>query len=316
MTTDHWTLLIHGGAGRFDPATMSAGTDAATRAGLDAALEAGGAVLAAGGPALDAVEAAVRLLEDHPAFNAGRGAALTATGGIELDAAIMDGAAGRAGAVAGVGATRHPVSLARAVMEHSPHVLFAGPGADAFALAQGLEQAAPDWFATPDRRAQLAELLSGAAAFDSEMKYGTVGAVARDVHGHLAAATSTGGVTGKRPGRVGDSPLIGAGTWAEDAGLAVSCTGSGEQFVRAAAAAEASARVRLLGEPVAVAVAAALDRVRALGGTGGMIALDAAGRSAWRFATPGMNRGLARSDGTRGVAIHGDEFTGQRGADG
>lgn len=309
---DHWTLLIHGGAGRFDPATMSRGTDAATRAGLAAALDAGAAVLAAGGRALDAVEAAVRVLEDHPAFNAGRGAALTAAATVELDAAIMDGASRAAGAVAGAAATRHPVSLARAVMEHSPHVLFAGPAADAFAVERGLEQAAPDWFATPERRAQLA----AGGGFDAGMKYGTVGAVARDGAGHLAAATSTGGVTGKRPGRVGDTPLIGAGTYAEDAGLAVSCTGSGEQFVRAAAAAEASARLRLLGEPVPQALDAALGRVRALGGTGGLIALDASGRAAWRFSTPGMNRGLARSDGRRVVAIHGDEEAGQAGADG
>ncbi len=312
----HWTLLIHGGAGRFDPATMAAKTDAATRAGLSVALDAASGVLAAGGPALDAVEAAVRVLEDHSAFNAGRGAALTAAGRVELDAAIMDGATCRAGAVASVTATRHPVALARAVMEDSPHVLFVGPGADVFSRQQGLEQAASDWFAIPERQAQLAELLTGDTGFDSAMKYGTVGAVARDQAGHTAAATSTGGVTGKRPGRVGDTPLIGAGTYADDAGLAVSCTGSGEQFIRATAAAEASARVRLLGEPVAVAIAAALARVRALGGTGGMIALDAAGRSAWRFSTPGMNRGLARSDGTRAVAIHGDEFTGQSGADG
>lgn len=314
--TYQWTLLIHGGAGNFDRAAIKPDTDAATRFGLTAALQAGGTVLAANGSSLDAVEAAVRSLEDHPAFNASRGAALTADGHVELDAAIMDGTTRAAGAVACSTTSRNPVSLARVIMEKSPHVLLTGLGADAFAAKHGLQQADLNWFVTPERLAQLAELKSSdICLFDAGMKYGTVGAVARDCAGRLAAATSTGGITGKRAGRIGDSPLIGAGTYADNEGLAVSCTGSGEQFIRAVAAAEASTRYRLLSQPVNIAIAAALAAVRQLDGTGGLIAVDASGRAGWRFSTPGMNRGLLRSDGICEVAIYGDELSGQMGAD-
>ena len=284
-----WTLAIHGGAGRMTRDTISAEADAAVRTGLAAALEAGAAVLAGGGAALDAVEAAVRVLEDDPAFNAGRGAALTRDGTAELDAAVMHG--GGAGAVAGVAGVRHPVSLARAVMDRTPHVLLAGPGTDAFATDM------------------LARDVDG---FDVDMKYGTVGAVARDGAGRLAAATSTGGVTGKRPGRVGDSPLIGAGTFAADDGAAVSCTGAGEFFIRVAAAAQVSARVRLMGQLLDEAVDAVLAEIAALGGTGGMIAIGRAGAPVWRFTTPGMNRAMADSAGHRAIAIY-DDDTGQGG---
>lgn len=304
-----WTLVIHGGAGRITRQTVSAEADAAARAGLAAALDAGSAVLAAGGAALDAVEAAVRVLEDDPAFNAGRGAALTRDGRVELDAAVMH--AGGAGAVAGVTGVRHPVSLARAVMERTPHVMLAGPGAEAFAREVGADAADADWLATPERRAQLAELLAKGDAFDAEMKYGTVGAVACDMAGRLAAATSTGGVTGKRPGRVGDSPLPGAGTWADKA-CAVSCTGAGEFFIRANAAAQVSARLRFAGQALPQALAATLGEVDALGGTGGLIAVDAAGAPGWHFSTPGMNRGYATPE-TRQVALYGNEVTGQSG---
>lgn len=208
-----WTLVLHGGSGRITRETVSPAQAEGAQAALHCALDAGAAVLAADGAALDAVEAAVRVLEDDPHFNAGRGAALTREGVAELDAAIMDGAR-RAGAVAGVVATRHPVSLARAVLKEGRHVLLSGAGADAFARAQGLEPATQEWLILPERRAQLGELLAG-GGFDTDMKYGTVGAVARDAAGHLAAATSTGGVTGKSWGRIGDSPLIGAGTWAD-----------------------------------------------------------------------------------------------------
>ena len=308
MTETRWTLVIHGGAGQMTRETLSAGADAGTRAGLGAALDAGAAVLAAGGAALDAVEAAVRVLEDDPHFNAGRGAALTHDGAAELDAAIMAGQTRAAGAVAAVRATRNPITLARAVMERSPHVLLAGPGADAFAIDQRLEQAGADWFATDERRAHLAELQAhGSDAFDVDMKYGTVGAVACDAHGHVAAATSTGGVTGKRWGRIGDSPLIGAGTYADDRGAAVSATGAGEYFIRVGVASAIAARVRLLGEPLANAADAVMAEVTALGGRGGVIVTAPGGEAVWRFTTPGMNRAMASSNGMRRVAIYGDE---------
>jgi beta-aspartyl-peptidase (threonine type) len=303
-----WTLMIHGGAGRILREATAPETDAAVRTALGRALDAGSAVLARGGAALDAVEAAVRVLEDDPHFNAGRGAALSREGTAELDAAIMDGRERRAGAVARVSLTRSPVALARAVMERSRHVFLAGVGADAFSREIGMEQVENAWFVTDERRAHLAELLAGGAdAYDVDMKYGTVGAVARDEHGHVAAATSTGGVTGKRWGRVGDTPVIGAGTWADDRGCAVSCTGAGEYFLRAGAGHAIDARVRLRGESVADAAAVVLGEVTALGGTGGVIVVGADGQANWRFTTPGMNRGLATSDGTRRVALYADE---------
>lgn len=303
-----WTLLVHGGAGILTRDTVSAQTDAAARAGLDAALAAGEAVLGSGGSALDAVEAAVQVLEDDPTFNSGRGAVFTFDGAIELDAAIMDGATRAAGAVAGVTRTRHPVSLARAVMDHSPHVLLAGKGADIFAAEQGVEQVDPDWFVTPARRAQLNKMKANPDGwFDVDMKYGTVGAVAVDAAGHVAAATSTGGVTGKRWGRIGDSPLIGAGTHADDRACAVSATGAGEFFIRIGVAHEISARIRFAGEDLQTAADHVLAETMALGGTGGVIVAGPDGNVAWSFTTPGMYRGRAGSDGTRCVAIYGEE---------
>lgn len=303
-----WTLMIHGGAGAIVRAHTPEDQDAGARAALHAALDAGEAVLAAGGAALDAVEAAVRVLEDAPAFNAGRGACFTHDGTNELDAAIMDGRHRAAGAVAGVTRTRHPVALARAVMERSPHVFLSGAGADAFSLEYGLEQADPSWFATPERRRQLDELLAhGGDAFDVDMKYGTVGAVACDAHGHVAAATSTGGVTGKRWGRVGDSPVIGAGTFADDRACAVSCTGAGEFFLRVGVGQEIAARARLAGETMEQATEAVLAEVKALGGTGGVIVVAPDGEAAWRFTTPGMYRGVAGAARQRHVALYGDE---------
>ncbi len=307
MTDDRWTLLIHGGAGVIERAATTPEREASTRAALSAALEAGAAVLRSGGAALDAVEASVRALEDDPHFNAGRGAALTHDGRVALDAAIMEGTGRRAGAVCGVSRTRHPASLARAVMERGPHVFLAAPGADAFALAQGLEQAEPDWFVTPERRANLAELLArGPDEYDAGMKYGTVGAVARDRRGRLAAATSTGGVTGKRWDRIGDTPVIGAGTWADDRAGAVSCTGSGEQFLRANAAGAIAARMRLAGEDAATAAAAVLAEVADLGGAGGAIVVAPDGDGAWTFTTPGMHRARTSSGGDAEVALYRD----------
>ncbi|MET3760719.1 isoaspartyl peptidase/L-asparaginase [Sphingomonas sp. UYEF23] len=302
-----WTLILHGGAGQMTRDTVSQAQAEGARAALGRALDAGEAVLAADGPALDAVEAAVRVLEDDPHFNSGRGAALTHAGVAELDAAIMDGRDRNAGAVAGVTATRNPVSLARAVMANSPHVLLSGAGADAFSVEQGCEPATQDWLVLPERRAQLDEMLEGGGAFDVDMKYGTVGAVACDVHGHVAAATSTGGVTGKRWGRIGDSPLIGAGTYADDRAGAVSCTGSGEFFIRANVAHEICARVRLAGETLEAAVATVLAEVTALGGTGGIIVAGPQGEALWRFSTPGMYRARLDSAGGREVAVFGDE---------
>jgi beta-aspartyl-peptidase (threonine type) len=303
----NWTLVIHGGAGVLERQRMTPDLDARHRAGLEAALEAGASILAEGGSALDAVEAAARSLEDNPLFNAGHGAVLTFDGTTELDAAIMDGRDRDAGAVTGVSATRNPISLARAVMEHSPHVFLGGKGADQFAREIGIEQAGRDYFDLPQRRRQLEELKAkGADWFDVDMKFGTIGAVARDVNGHVAAATSTGGITGKRWGRIGDSPLIGSGTWADDRSCAVSATGSGEYFIRAAVAHEIAARMRYLGESGQAAADAVIADVGALGGNGGVILVTPAGEPVFSFNSEGMYRGIANPDG-RTVAIYGDE---------
>ncbi|WP_156255073.1 isoaspartyl peptidase/L-asparaginase family protein [Sandarakinorhabdus oryzae] len=305
-----WSLVVHGGCGQLSPETLP-GPEAECRAGLSAALAAGKAVLSDGGSAVDAVVAAVSVLEDHPLFNAGRGAVFTAEGRTELDAAVMDGASRKAGAVAGVTRTRNPVQLARAVMQRSPHVLLARDGADVFALEQGLPQVEPGWFRV-ESRWQALQMMKAAAArgeelFDADLKYGTVGAVARDAHGHLAAATSTGGLTGKRWGRIGDSPLIGAGTLADDRSVALSCTGSGEGFIRAGVGHEMGALVRLAGLSPAQAAERALADVNALGGTGGIIFIGSDGMPGWVFSTPGMFRGRATACDEDQVAIWGSE---------
>jgi beta-aspartyl-peptidase (threonine type) len=228
-------------------------------------------------------------------------------GHVELDAAIMDGSDRRCGAVAGLKSTRAPISAARAVMEQSPHVLMSYEGADDFACEAGLEQVPNRWFVTPERRRQLDELLAkGSGAFDADIKYGTIGAVAVDLAGHVEAATSTGGLTAKRWGRIGDSPLIGAGTYADDRAAAVSATGLGEVFIRAAAAHELCARVRMTGADLQEALDGVLEEVRTLGGNGGLIAVSPSGEAAWGFTTPGMYRGLAGPEG-RQVAIYGEE---------
>ncbi len=302
-----WRLLVHGGAGVIERDMLTPELDSAIRAALDHALATGAKILEAGGDALDAVEAAARELEDDPHFNAGRGSVFTFQGTNEMDAAIMDGRTRAAGAVTGVTATRNPVSLARAVMEKSPHVMLSREGADQFSRENDLEQVPPEWFATEERRRQLEELKATPGGwFDEEMKYGTVGAVALDVNGHLAAATSTGGITGKRWGRIGDSPIAGAGTWANDATCAVSATGSGEYFIRAAVAHEIDARMRLAGESLEEAAAAAIADMGALGGTGGVIAVAANGDTSLAFNSAGMYRGSASPEG-RSVAIYGDD---------
>ncbi|MBV8685488.1 MAG: isoaspartyl peptidase/L-asparaginase [Alphaproteobacteria bacterium] len=302
-----WKLVIHGGSGVILRESLTAGQEREMRAGLEAALAAGAEILAAGGDALDAVEASARVLEDDPNFNAGRGSVFTYQGTNEMDAAVMDGRDRNAGAVTGATATKNPVSLARAIMRNSPHVFLSREGADQFSREEGLEQAGPEWFATAERRRQL-ELMKADEDhyFDEELKYGTVGAVAVDVRGHVAAATSTGGLTGKRWGRIGDSPLIGAGTYADDRAAAVSATGAGEYFIRAAVAHEICARIRLRGESAKAAADAVIADVGDLGGTGGVIVVTPGGEAAWAFNSPGMYRGVAGPDGTK-VAIYGDE---------
>jgi beta-aspartyl-peptidase (threonine type) len=302
-----WKLVIHGGCGVIERELLTEAQEAGARAALSAALDAGSAILSSGGHALDAVEAAARVLEDDPHFNAGRGSVFTYQGTIETDAAIMEGTERKAGAVTGSTATRNPISLARAVMEHSPHVLLSREGADQFSREQGLEQVGPEWFATAERREQL-ELMKADEShyFDEELKYGTVGAVACDMHGHVAAATSTGGLTGKRWGRIGDSPLIGCGTYADDRAAAISATGAGEYFIRAAVAHEICARMRMLGEPAAIAADKVIADVASLGGTGGVIVVTPGGEGVYSFNTPGMYRGMVGPEG-QSVAIYGDE---------
>jgi len=303
-----WTIVIHGGAGSMTPETLGEAGDREARAALARALEAGAAILREGGTALDATQAAVVVLEDDPHFNAGRGSVFTAEGRIECDAAIMDGASLEAGAVAGVRSTRNPIRLAREVMDRSAHVFLAGSGADGFARAHGIEAADPSWFETAERRRQLDEILARPdMPFDSAMKYGTVGAVAVDMQGHVAAATSTGGLTGKKWGRVGDSPLIGAGTYADDRAAAVSCTGSGEYFIRLGVAHEICARVRLAGWSIEDAADTLIDELGDMGGKGGVIVVSPDGSGGWAFNTKAMYRAMATHDSAPEIAIYGDE---------
>ena len=303
----NWKLAVHGGAGGIDRSRIGEELDREVRGALERALAAGEAVLDSAGTAIDAVEAAVRVLEDDPHFNAGRGSVLTYDGQIELDAAMMDGRDRAAGAVTGVSTARNPISLARAVLEKSEHVLLSGQGAAEFAQQNAIEQVEPAYFETPLRRRQLEELRArNASALDVEYKYGTVGAVALDWSGNLAAATSTGGMTAKRWGRIGDSPLIGAGTYADNRSAAVSATGSGEFFIRAVAAHQLAERMRLGGTPLQRALDETLADVAALGGSGGMIAVSANGEVAWGLNTRGMYRGRADASGRR-VALYADE---------
>lgn len=311
-------LVIHGGAGVVERARLGAEEEAAVRADLDAALDAGHAVLQAGGSALDAVEAAVVKLEESPRFNAGKGAVFNAVGKHELDASVMDGAQRRAGAVAGVTTVRNPVRLARAVMERTPHVMLIGAGAEHFAdTLPDIERVPNEWFDTDVRRRQLEEAqakeraqrqaAAGAAADLRGQYFGTVGAVALDAAGRIAAATSTGGMTNKRWGRVGDSPIVGAGTWADDR-CGVSGTGWGEFFIRNAVAHDICARVAYRGDSLqAAADEVVLRVVPAAGGDGGVIALDRQGNIAMPFNTSGMYRGWVRPDGSRGTAIFVEE---------
>src|SRR3954469_21462352 len=305
MAETRWRLVVHGGAGSMQPHKLGADAEKCARDGMEAALAAGSAILARRESALDAVEAAVRVLEEDICFNAGRGSVLTAEGCIELDAAIMDGGTRRAGAVAGLRTTRAPISLARLLLEHGPHVFLSGHGADDFARDHGFEQVENTWFEVPERRRQLDELTAG-GGFDDEVKYGTVGAVAVDADGNVAVATSTGGLTAKRWGRVGDSPLIGAGTYADDRSAAVSATGSGEYFIRAVAAHQLAERIRLGGQSLQESLDAVLADIASLGGKGGLIAVAPSGEAAWGFTTPAMYRGMADATG-RTVAVYSED---------
>lgn len=287
-----WSLAIHGGAGVITRANMTPEREAHMHASLEAALEAGAAVLEAGGTALDAVEAAVIVMEDDPVFNAGRGAVFTAAGTHELDASIMVGDGRDAGAVAGVTSVKNPILAARAVMENSEHVMFAGEGADAFAASQGLELVENSYFSTDSRRQSLERVLREQSRTDAD-RHGTVGAVAMDSDGNLAAATSTGGMTAKTAGRIGDSPLIGAATYAQNGVCAVSATGHGEYFIRVGVAKTICAQVELAGEDIDDAAEIALGEVADLGGDGGVIVIDGEGEVAFVFNSEGMYRGRA-----------------------
>jgi beta-aspartyl-peptidase (threonine type) len=311
-------IAIHGGAGAITRAAMSAEKEQAYRQALYDIVTHGQSMLAQGASALDTVTEAVRRLEECPLFNAGKGAVFTRQGTHELDACIMDGRTLQAGAVAGVSRIRNPVLAARALLENSPHVLLAGEGAEAFALAQGLEQVEPDFFSTPERCEQLQRALGsdtalldhdgaaqGGDPLDPDRKFGTVGAVALDNDGNLAAATSTGGMTNKQVGRIGDSPLPGAGCYASNDSVAVSCTGTGEVFIRTLAAYDVAAQMRYGGRTLQQASVNVIhDSVLELGGSGGLIAVDREGNVALPFNSEGMYRAYARTDEAAEVAIY------------
>jgi L-asparaginase / beta-aspartyl-peptidase len=324
-----WAVVLHGGAGVIERKSMSKETDAAYRAALTRAIQAAASVLDKGGSSMDAVEAAIRIMEDDPMFNAGKGAVFTADGKNELDAAMMDGATLKAGAVAGVTRTKNPISLARAVMAKSPHVMLIGAGADQFAASVGLEQVDPSYFFTERRWQSLIKQLKkegaplpqrplGAppepASPVSEIeppdahKYGTVGVVALDREGNIAAGTSTGGTQGKKWNRVGDSPIIGAGTYASNESCAVSATGTGEYFIRLTVARTICSLVQYKGMKLQGAVDEVVQKeLGAIHGDGGVIAIAPDGQMAWGFNTPGMYRAKIAEGGTVEVGIYGDE---------
>lgn len=346
-----WSLVIHGGAGTISRDRITAEKDAEIRAKLTEALDAGEAVLAKGGTATDGVIAAIMVLEDDPNFNAGKGAVLTWDGDFSLDSSIMEGNGRKAGSAAGVSATKNPILLARAVMDKSRHVLLSGAGADAFSRDQGLEQVEQTYFATPQRVEALERFkqrmnktadAAGVDAMGRDFRFGTVGAVAMDKEGNIAAGTSTGGMTGKRWGRIGDSPIIGAGTYADNRSCGISATGAGEYFIRVGVAQEFCTRVRLRFREMLKEVQATVPKdaggvpeyyihasefpfpaeevqkiadeviaeMGAMGGSGGVIYLTPWGHAGYSFDTPGMYRGTSNSGGVKSVAIYGDETGG------
>jgi len=300
-------IAIHGGAGTLPRKDIPVERERQYRLGLSDALEAGRSVLERGGTSLDAVTRAVAALEDNPLFNAGRGAVFTHDGRNELDASIMDGASLRAGAVCGVCHVKNPIELARAVMEQSDYVMLCGAGAEDFALERGIALVPRDYFHTEERWRQLERIRGGDAALSALTisHVGTVGAVALDRHGALSAATSTGGMTGKRFNRIGDSPVIGAGTYADNRSCAVSATGHGEMFIRAAVAHDICARVRFGGRSLDAAVREVVqDELRAMGAEGGVIAIDPHGHIAMEFNSEGMFRARASAGGEPEIAIY------------
>lgn len=300
-------IAIHGGAGTILPDRMTPEREAAIRAALEKSVQTGHALLEGGGSALEAVVAAIRVLEDAPEFNAGRGAVLTNTGTVEMDASIMNGADLNAGAVAAVKGIRHPIEAALRVMHDSPHVMMIGEGAMSFAGDHGLEFMDEDWFITDFRRQQLESIQADeqAATQLSEDWYSTVGAVALDADGNLAAATSTGGMANKRWGRVGDSPIIGAGTYADNRACAVSATGHGEFFIRHVAAHSICALVRLAGLDLGDAADQVINEtLKQAGADGGVIAIDPTGRISMPFNTPGMYRAAIHPDGRVEIGIY------------
>jgi beta-aspartyl-peptidase (threonine type) len=324
--TPEWSLAIHGGAGTLDPAQMTPERRAAYEADLQRALDAGAKILADGGDAMDAIKAAIIIMEDSPLFNAGKGAVFTWDGTNELDASIMDGRDRSAGAIAGVKTVRNPILLADRVRTDSEHVFLMGAGAEAFAAEKGFAVTPPEYFATPARRESLERLKAEKlSALDVDHKFGTVGAVALDRKGNLAAGTSTGGMTGKRWGRIGDAPVIGAGTYADNRACAVSATGWGEYFLRVGVAHEICARLRatvevkaamagdkapdpfVRTEEVQYIADAVMEDVRQMGGDGGVILVTPAGQAVFSFNTTGMYRGRANSAGLNEVAIFGGE---------
>ena len=324
-----WAIALHGGAGVIERSSMTPERDRAYRAGLDRAIQTAAAVLQANGSAVDAVEAGLRVLEDDPLFNAGKGAVFTAEGKNELDAAIMDGSTLAAGAVAGVTHTKNPISLAKAVMQKSPHVMLIGAGADQFAASAGLPQVEPSYFFTEARWQSLVRQLTGegrpipprpAGAPSAPAKplaeletpdahkWGTTGMVVRDRAGHIAAGTTTGGTQAKRFGRVGDTPLIGAGTYASDRSCGVSATGTGEYFIRLTVARSICALVEYKGMKLDAAVEEVIGReLTGLGGDGGVIAMTPDGQLAWGFNSPGMFRAHLVEGGVVTTGIYKDE---------
>ncbi|AWW75814.1 isoaspartyl peptidase/L-asparaginase [Erythrobacter sp. KY5] len=331
-----WSIAIHGGAGTLSPDSMTPERRAEYEAALQEALDAGAKILAEGGSAMEAIQAAIIPMEDNPLFNAGRGAVFTWEGENELDASIMDGRDRSAGAVTGVTTVRNPILLADRVRTDSPHVFLMGEGAEQFALERGFEVTPAEWFATEARRQSLERMKANAmSALDVDHKFGTVGAVALDMEGNLAAGTSTGGMTGKRWGRIGDAPVVGAGTYADNRSCALSATGWGEYFIRVGVAQEICTRLRIHREmhaehaPTGAALASWRDafsnsvrahdqsiadevmaEVKELGGDGGIILVTPEGHALYSFNTTGMYRGRATSDGMNEVAIFGGEDTG------
>jgi beta-aspartyl-peptidase (threonine type) len=321
-----WSLAIHGGAGTLSRDAMTPEKEAEYEAMLQTALDAGAKVLADGGDAMDAVKAAVIIMEDSPLFNAGKGAVFTWDGTNELDASIMDGRDRSAGAIAGVKTVKNPILLADTVRTQSEHVMLMGAGAEAFAVEKGFAVTPPEYFATPARREALERMKANKlSAIDVDLKFGTVGAVALDQNGNLAAATSTGGMTGKRWGRVGDAPVIGAGTYADNRACAVSATGWGEYFLRVGVAHEICGKLRARQELMELLAAGVkphpylkqveaqtfadevMGDVKNLGGDGGVILVTPEGHAIFSFNTTGMYRGRATSNGVREVAIFGSE---------